>query len=368
MADVVSGIPIGTDDPVRIRIEGGRIARVEPGGDRSRWLSPGLVDIHCHGGAGQEFGVGDTRTAARVHQVAGTTSVMASLVSAAPADLLARVEALRPQVLDRIVAGIHLEGPFLAAARRGAHDPATLQRPDRSLMAALVAAGHGTVRMVTIAPELPGAGDVIGDLVEAGVRVAVGHTEVGVRDLSALADDLAARGAPLVVTHLWNAMPSTHHRQAPGPALAGLAAAQEGRAWVELIADGVHLHPELVHLSFRLGGDRVVLVSDAMAAIGLGDGSHRLGSRDVVVANGIARSRADGSLAGSMSTLLDDVRVSIEAGVQPRVAFAAATSRPAQAVGLDEVGHLRVGGRADLLLLDAELALVGVWRDGHLVE
>ncbi|QKE83100.1 amidohydrolase family protein [Arthrobacter sp. NEB 688] len=303
----------------------------------------GLVDIHCHGAAGAELGstTEGSRTAAAHHRAAGVEHLVASLVSAPFDDLVAQVATLGPLVADGTLAGIHLEGPFLAHGRRGAHDPAALTDPDPALVerlaeAAALAGAPDALRQMTIAPERPGADRLVRALVEHGVRPAVGHTEadaaVTARTLATVAD---LQGAPALVTHLFNGMAPMHHR-AGGPVAAALAAAARGDAVVELIADGVHVAPEVVRMVFEtVGPGGIALVSDAMAATGLGDGRYRLGGLEVEVHEGTARTTDTGSIAGSTSTLADCVRWCLEVvGLPEDDVLATASTTPARALGL----------------------------------
>lgn len=304
-----------------------------------------LVDIHCHGAVGHEFGHSDagSREAVLHHREAGTSRIVASLVSAGPERLAQQVDLLAPLVRDGELAGIHLEGPFLSAARRGAHDLATLAEPDPDLVdrlverAAQAGAAHA-VRHVTLAPELPGAERLIRRCVEVGVRPALGHTDADAalttQFLHLIAD---LQGAPALVTHLFNGMPPFHHR-AGGPAAAALRAAASGEAVVELIADGVHLAPDVVRMVFEtVGPDAVALVSDATPATGLADGQHRLGTLDVVVEDGEARIPATGAVAGSTRTLAHGVRWAVSvAGVAGADALRSAQVTGARALGLGQ--------------------------------
>ncbi|WP_281964324.1 N-acetylglucosamine-6-phosphate deacetylase [Serinicoccus marinus] len=350
-----------------VAVEGGQIARVgrgaptEPADRHTALLSPGFVDIHCHGGGGHSFATLDpdeVSSAAMAHHLAGTSTVMASLVSAAPDTLLAQVRALAPLVRGRMIAGIHLEGPWLNEARRGAHDPAVLRHPDPGEIDAVLEAGAGGICMVTIAPELPGSLDAIRRLVGAGVVVAVGHTDADADQLRAAVD----AGAE-VVTHLCNAMRPIHHRD-PGPVIAALG---DPRLTLELIVDGVHLHDDVVDLLHRSSRARMVLISDAMAAAAAEDGRYALGSMEVDVVDGVARSVDTGSIAGSTLTLGRAVRRAVGAGLAPEDALVAATSDPARTLGLD-AGKITVGGRADLVGLDADLETRLVVRGGEILH
>ena len=232
-------------------------------------ILPGLIDIHCHGGGGHgfaTFSADEARAAAAFHADRGTTGVVASLVTAAPADLLGQVRTLAPLVADGTLLGIHLEGPFLSPARRGAHAASLLLDPDESLVAALLKAGAGAIKIITIAPERTGATAIASLLRDAGVTVAFGHTDT---DYAGMAAALA-ESADSLVTHLGNAMAPLHHRSA-GPVAAALVAAAAHAAWVELIADGVHVDEGFTRLVFAAtcGGDAGRLVR-AWAAAGHG--------------------------------------------------------------------------------------------------
>ena len=294
-------------------------------GDLRGSTGVGYADVHCHGGAGESFGestAGSARAAA-YHAGRGTTTLVASLVTAPVPTLQAQIRRLAPLVASGVLAGIHLEGPYLAPARSGAHDPAALALPDPQaveiLAAAAAAAGApGAIRQLTFAPELPGAQRLVAALARHGILPAVGHTDAG----AAVVSDTLHRIADLtgrrpLVTHLFNGMPPLHHRRG-GPAAAALAAAARGECVVELIAEGVHVGAEVVRMVFdTVGGSSVALVSDAMAAAGQGDGDYGLGGLEVQVRGGEARvapgsgvagaTGTPGSLAGGTSSIADQV-------------------------------------------------------------
>lgn len=342
-------------------------------------ILPGLVDLHCHGAAGGDFPGGDihaARTAVDFLHSSGTTTLLASLVTAPPADLLRGVETLRLLADEELIAGIHAEGPFLSHARCGAQDPRFLLEPDLPLLQELIERSGGHLRTMTYAPELPGSEQLVHMLVEHGITPSLGHTDADARtaadSLTQAADLLAGstRGTLLrpTVTHLFNGMPPLHHRN-PGPLAACLRLAASGRAAVELVADGVHLDPDTVRMVFSLvGSENIVLVTDSMAATGLPDGDYDLGPAGVRVANGEARLRSNGSLAGGTATLLDIVRRTVDSGVDPAAAVSSATDVPAGILGLrHEVGSLRAGLRADVVVVDADFRPVLVLRAGHLL-
>lgn len=324
-------------------------------------LSPGFVDLHGHGGGGHAFDDGPEaiRAGRAVHRRHGTTSAIVSLVTA-PLDVLARRAGVVAELTrtDSDILGSHLEGPFLDPAHRGAHDPGALASPVD--VDALLTAGGGTIRQVTLAPELPGAFDAIRALTAAGAVAAVGHTGADAA-LTAAAFDAGAR----ILTHAFNAMPGLHHRE-PGPVGAALS---DGRVTLEIIADGVHLHPDIIRIAFAAAAGRIALVTDAMAAAGADGGRYRLGGLDVTVTDGVARLDDGGTIAGSTLTQDRAVRVAVAAGVDVREALRAATATPARAIGRDdEVGHLRPGARADAVLLDAGLVVRAVWAGGRTVS
>ncbi len=324
---------------------------------RSAWLAPGLVDVHCHGGGGASFDQPDdaaTATAVRTHRERGTTTTVASLVTASTDDLVRQVAHLADWVERGELAGIHLEGPWLAPARKGAHAEALLTAPTPDVIAEVLDAGRGTVRMATLAPELPGAEEATRQLTEAGVVVAVGHTAADY-DTTVAALGWGARGA----THLFNAMPPLNHRD-PGPILALL---RDPVVWLELIADGVHVDAELVAWTLQTYPQRVVLITDAMAAAGAGDGDYLLGTLAVEVRGGVARLASNGAIAGSTLILADAVEKCVEQGVTATQALAASTVQPADYLGLD-AGRLQVGRPADLVLLNDRLQVQRTVRQG----
>lgn len=360
---------------------------VDAGGS---WLVPGFIDLHGHGGGGFSFDGGDDAIppALATHRRHGTTRSVLSLVAAPLPDLrssLSRIADLAHD--DPLVLGSHLEGPFLAPARRGAHDPTALREPSPNEVEQLIGAARGTLRQLTIAPELPGALETIDVLVEAGVVVAVGHTEADVALTRAAFD----RGARLL-THAFNAMPGIHHR-APGPVVAALG---DERVTLELILDGEHVHPEIAALAFRSAPGRIALITDAMAAAGAGDGDYRLGGLDVTVEGGRAvlsgtgfddgtghsgpghsgpghsgtgldrGPDGGGTLAGSTLTQDAALRVAVSrAGITPQDAITALTLTPARALGLEHRhGLLAVGFAADAVLLDHAWQVTDVWAAG----
>ncbi|MPV48923.1 amidohydrolase family protein [Pseudactinotalea sp. HY160] len=335
-------------------------------------LLPGLVDVHNHGGGGASIPDSSTpeeiAVAVAEHRRHGTTRMIASLVTAGGDALVEKVAMLADVAEAGVIAGIHLEGPFISVARCGAQNPAHITGGDPELTARVLRAGRGHVRTMTLAPEtenLLGAGGVVDTLIAGGALPSFGHTDADAQvmrtALTETAAMLAGSGRRATVTHLFNGMRTIHHRD-PGPVPPALAAAREGEVVVELVADGAHLHPELVTDVFTLAGSaNIALVTDAMAAAGMADGAYRLGSLDVVVSGGIARLAEGGSIAGGTAHLLDVVRTSVRGGVGLVDAVGAASVVPAGVIDPDpRFGALRVGNAAEIVRTSADLELLDV--------
>ena len=360
--------------PGWIEVSGGVVSAVGSGaapGPADRDLGaatvvPGFVDTHLHGGGGANFSAAvpaETSTAVMYHRRHGTTTLVASLVTAGPDDLLRQVGELAHDVRGGLLDGIHLEGPWLSTHRCGAHQPALMRDPDPAEIDRVLEVGRGAIRMVTIAPERDGALAAIGQIVDAGVVAAVGHTEATYQQTRAAIDAGATVG-----THLFNAMRPINTRE-PGPVIALL---EDSRVTVELITDGVHVDPALYRHVFRsVGPDRLSLVTDAMAAAGMSDGSYWLGPLEVEVVNGVARVAGTETIAGSTATMDHQFRFAVEHCGLPRddallAAVRQASTNPARALGLP-AGELISGAVADLVVLDDDLAVTGVLRNGSWV-
>jgi len=349
-------------------LDGDTIAAIGSGADRpvaddvvdlsGCWLAPGFIDLHGHGGGGEDYGSGDLPAALAAHRAHGTTRSIVSLV-AEPIEVLeaqlariARLAAADPTLL-----GSHLEGPFLAPTRRGAHAEEMLRAPDPATIDRLLAAAAGTLRQVTIAPELPGGLDAVRRFVAAGVVVAIGHTEADADTARAAFD----AGATLL-THAFNAMPGIHHRS-PGPVV---AAFEDDRVSLELVLDGLHLEPAVAAIAFASAPGRIALITDAMAAAGHHDGAYRLGSLDVTVSGGMAMVTGTETIAGSTLTQDGALAVALDGlGIPRPDAVEALTATPARILGLgDRLGLLEPGFAADVAVFDDELAVRGVWAAG----
>ena len=371
MSLTLAGARIVTPEGVHegwLTIEDGRITHVghgpapRPGHDLGgRHVVPGFVDLHNHGGAGGSFPTGDqdeARAAVALHARHGTTTLVASLVTDSLDRLQRAASSLAVLCDEGLLAGIHFEGPYIARARCGAHDPALLREPSPRELAGLIKAGGGHVRMLTIAAELPGALDTIRMAAGEGVIAALGHSDADYdRTLAGI------EAGATVATHLYNAMPQLGHRD-PGPIAALL---QDERVTVELINDGVHVHPAMLTLACEVAGPgRTALITDSISATGLSDGEYLLGPMRVGVVGGVARLVEGGSIAGSTLTMDVAFRRAVrELGLSLPDAAQVAAQTPARVLGLaDSIGSISVGKYADLVVLSDELEVAGVMRRG----
>lgn len=357
--------------PGWIEVSGQRVQAVgagDPGRPADRDLGavtvvPGFVDTHLHGGAGANFSAAtteETSTAVALHRRHGTTTLIASLVTAGPGELVHQVAELGEDVRAGVIDGIHLEGPWLSTKRCGAHQPSLMRDPDPGEIDRVLDAGRGAVRMVTFAPERAGALAAIRQVVDAGVVAALGHTEATYIQTRTAIDAGATVG-----THLFNAMRPIDRRE-PGPVIALL---EDPRVTVELITDGVHIDPAIYrHVLRSVGAHRVSLVTDAMAATGMADGVYRLGPLAVGVVDGVARVAGTDTIAGSTATMDRIFRFAVlHCGLPRDDALLLATQQssinPARALGLPPA-ELAPGATADVVVLDGDLAVAGVLRHG----
>jgi N-acetylglucosamine-6-phosphate deacetylase len=338
-----------------VTIDDGRITAIGNPGDGAQgafggpeaWIVPGLVDIQLNGAFGVDFSdpAADLGRAAAALPSTGVTALMPTVVSSPPevyAPCLRNLASPVPPYAARVL-GVHLEGPFLAPARRGAHDASALRPPDLSELRSWLDAGD--VRIVTLAPELPGAHALIRELVARGVVAAIGHSDATWQE----ADDAVEAGACLG-THLFNAMGALHHRE---PGIVGRLLAPG--VTVSVIVDGVHLAPETIRLVASIKApDELVFVTDGLAALGDPPGTYRLGAGEVVSDGTVAR-LADGTLSGTVVPMAPAIGRLVTAGLDPAVAVRAASTTPARLLGLEaELGRLEVGRVADLVLLDPD--------------
>ena len=356
-AALVAGEMIDGD----VTIEDGRVAEVGVSSPGRGVAVPGFVDLHINGYLGIDFLTTDEAGYARAAEAlarAGVVAFQPTFVSAPIDDYagaLSTADAARVTLAERPLPrllGIHLEGPFLEPQWAGAHDPTHLRVPDADDAAELIA--YGPVRMMTLAPELPGAHELIDQLLAAGIVVSCGHSDADAEAAHAA----FARGAS-AVTHIHNA----HRRWQPrDPGLAG-AAVVRSDVFVQAIVDGVHLAPESAYATFLAAGERLCLVSDAVAAAGMGPGEYTLGGTAVHVANGAVR-LADGTLAGSLLTLDGAVRNLVASGAGFERAAHAASTTPARLINRPDLGILAPGAGANVAVLDDRLEVTRTLIDG----
>lgn len=362
-------------EPGELTIAGDIIEKVEPVGEgrlteeeRGYYILPGLVDIHFHGCAGYDFCDGTVeaiRAIASYELSHGITTICPATMTL-PEERLTDIctecaEAVSGEILKEgiplgdVLRGIYLEGPFISMEKKGAQNPAYIRTPDAEMLVRMQQAARGLIRIVAIAPETEGAMECIRDGTK-DFRFSIAHTCADYETAKA-----AIRAGAHHVTHLYNAMPPFTHRE---PGVIG-AAAEDGQTDVELICDGIHIHPSVVKSTFKLfGAERIVLVSDSMMAAGMDDGEYTLGGQNVHVTGNLA-TLADGTIAGSVTNLYDCMRTAIRMGVPKEEAVRAATLNPARAIGIaGDCGVLRAGSRADILITDWEFGLKEVIKSG----
>jgi len=362
----------GTFRTMDLEIQGDKIGtigtKVDAGGQEvldatGCYVVPGLVDIHIHGAMGADFSDGEEasiQTMARYLLSQGVTSFLGTSM-ALPEERLSHIFRTARPLVGRVspgmavLRGINMEGPFFNLEKRGAQNPEYIIPPDAEMFRRLNADSGESIRTVAVAPESPGGLEFIEEVSKI-CSVSLAHSSAGYQ----IARQAFERGANHV-THLFNGMSPFHHRD---PGIVGAAVGTD--AYVELICDGVHVHPAAVQAAFRLfGEDRVCLVSDAMRACGMPDGQYDLGGQTVTVSDGRA-TIASGSLAGSITVLTDCLRRAVTFGIPLEAALKAATINPARSVGLDHVvGSLSTGKQADLLVLQKDLSLQHVILAGR---
>jgi N-acetylglucosamine-6-phosphate deacetylase len=346
-----------------------QIRAIEPSADDDPdlpILAPGFIDVHVHGGGGAEVmdGVAGVRSTARTHLQYGTTALLATTLTARWGELLAALDGVvevmaTPAPDEAELLGVHLEGPFINPQRLGAQPPfAAAVTPER--VAEVLA--RRVVRVMTVAPEVGGWDAVLPELVRAGVRLSIGHTRADAETTEAFLTQLRRLGGVAAATHIFNAMGGIAGRE-PGAAGALLG---DPAAFIELICDTFHVHDAAVRLAAQAGGGRLMLITDGIAAAGVGDGVCSLGGQRVEVRGGAAR-LADGTLAGSVLTMDQALRHAVALGVPLAQALSATSEAPARYLALPDRGALKVGLRADLVLLapEPELTLKRVLLAGR---
>ena len=319
---------------------------------------PGLVDIHTHGALGEDFS--DGRDAgldimAGHYASHGVTSFLATTMTLKEDELTRAMHTVRDHVYagGAKCAGVHLEGPFLCAAKKGAQAEECLHRPDPDMWKRLNEASGDRVKLVTVACEEPGGLDFVREISKY-CTVSLGHS-VADYDTAMKAFELGASHA----THLFNAMPPFLHRD---PGIIGAAA--DSGASAEIICDGLHVHPSAIRAAHALFGDRLNLISDSLRCSGMPDGEYVFGGQLIELHSGKATMKGSDTLAGSVITVMDALRNAVRFGLPLEDAVYAASTAPAQAARLDDIGSLEVGKRADVLVLDSDLQIKAVWIDG----
>ena len=325
------------------------------------YVIPGLVDIHTHGAMGEDFSDGKPegmQPMADYYAAHGVTSFVATTMTLTEEVLTPAMNVIRDwkRTGGAKCAGIHLEGPFLGYAKRGAQAAENLHKPDPEVFDRLNAASGGKVKLVTVACEEEGGMEFVSN-VSKKCTVSLGHTSANYEQ----AMEAYSRGASHA-THLYNGMDGLHHRK-PGI----IAAALDSDASVELICDGLHIHPAAIRVAHKLYGDKLVLVSDSLRCAGMPDGDYELGGQPITLAGGVARLSGTDTLAGSSISMLDAMRNVVKFGLPLTDAVYAASTAPADAVRMGNIGRIQVGAAADLVVLDKDLNLVAVYVDGEKV-
>lgn len=330
---------------------------------QGKYLLPGLIDVHTHGAMGEDFSDGKAEglpAMARYYAANGVTSFLATTMTLKEDVLTPAMHTIRDfqRPADGAkCAGIHLEGPFLSYAKRGAQAAENLHKPDAQLFHRLNQASGGMVRLVTVAPEEEGALEFI-EQVSPVCTVSLGHTTADYNTAMA-----AYKAGASHATHLFNGMPSFLHRE-PGV----IGAAFDCGATVELICDGMHIHPAVIRATHQLFGGHLVIISDSLRCAGMPDGEYELGGQPIEMKKGRATLLGTETLAGSTTNLLAELKNVVSFGLPLEDAITAMTITPAKAVRLDDkIGSLEAGKCADLVLLNSDLSLDRVYVDGKLI-
>ena len=323
------------------------------------YVIPGLVDIHTHGAMGEDFSDGNPagmQPMADYYAAHGVTSFLATTMTLKEETMTPAMHTIRDfkRQGGAKCAGIHLEGPFLCYAKRGAQAAENLHKPDADLFDRLNAASGGMVKLVTVACEEEGAEAFIRN-VSQKCTVSLGHSTA---DYDTAMAGFAAGATH--ATHLYNGMPSFLHR-APGI----IGAALDSGASVELICDGLHIHPAVIRATYKMFGDKLNLISDSLRCAGMPDGDYELGGQPITMKNGKATLTGTDTLAGSSISMLDALRNVVKFGLPLEAAVYAASTAPAQAAGLSDIGAIEAGRAADLLVLDKDLNLKAVFINGE---
>ena len=328
------------------------------------YVIPGLVDIHTHAAMGEDASDGSSKgleIMSRYYAAEGVTSFLPTTMTLKEPELLCAMETIRDfkRPADGAkIAGIHMEGPFLSYEKRGAQNADNLHVPDRDMFHRLNQASGGMVRLITIAPEVPGAMEFIKEISPI-CAVSLGHTTADYQTAKA-----AYEAGATQATHLYNGMPGLHHRE---PSVIG--AAFDSGAFAELIPDGYHVDPSVIRMTAKLFGDRLVLISDSLRCAGMPDGDYMLGGQSITMKNGKAVLTGTETLAGSSIHLMEGIRRAVRFGLSLEAAVYAATMAPARAIRMEaQIGSLEVGKCADLVVLDENLQVKAVYVEGKKVR
>lgn len=359
--------PDGTFRSGGLSISGDRITGTEAGSDAADmgglYAVPGLVDLHFHGCMGYDFcdGTAEAISALASYQAQNGVAAICPATMTYPEEKLSEIAqaaaAWSAEPHEAALVGINMEGPFISEKKKGAQNAAYLHAPDAAMFRRVQEKAHGLFKLCDMAPELPGAMETIEEL-SGEVRISLAHTEADY-DTACEAFRRGARQA----THLFNAMPPFSHR---APGVIGAAFDSENVA-VELIADGVHIHPSVVRAVFTLFSGRVILISDSMMATGLADGEYSLGGQAVTVRGNLATLH-DGTIAGSATNLMDCVRSAVRMGIPLGETVRSASTNPARALGIEnDYGSLEAGRLANVVLLDEELNIHAVLLRGRML-
>ncbi|MEK4347136.1 N-acetylglucosamine-6-phosphate deacetylase [Paenibacillus sp. FSL P4-0184] len=350
-------IKIDTED---LSIPEGQYERIDGGG---HLLVPGMIDVHIHGANGFDMMDGTEKSIQEVSSAcasSGCTSFLATSVSSTLEDLLEMIRSVKRVIGHEVgakIAGIHLEGPYLNPKRKGMQNEKFLRHPNLEEMNLIFEEAGSLIKMVTIAPELPGGMELISFLKEKGVVIAIAHSDATYEE----AKQAFASGASHV-THCFNGMRPIHHRD-PGVIV---AAFEEKHVSLQAIVDNVHLHPAIIRLMHTLKGpEGMVLITDALQAMGLGDGDYMFGGHHVTVSEGVARLK-DGTLASSTVTMNEALRYTVETGIPLIDAVKMASTTPANILGLQQKGTITSGFDADLVLLDDEFKVCWTMVNGQI--
>ena len=324
---------------------------------------PGLIDIHTHGNSGEDFADGDERGLRKMASYLARNGITGFV----PASMTLPYEKLERAFLAaesisrensagraRLL-GIHMEGPFFSEKKKGAHNSEFLKAPELDAFTQLFESSGGLIKIVDVAPELPGAIDFI-EAASVLCRVSIAHTDAEYVQACTAYDAGASH-----LTHIFNAMPEIHHRR---PGVIG-AASERDHVTAELICDGIHVHPAAVRMAFRLFPERICLISDSLRCCGMDDGEYELGGQTIRLENHIAR-LSDGTIAGSASNLMECLKNAIQFGIREDEAIRASTINPAAVIGADDLtGSIAAGKYADFIICDDSLNIEQVYIGGH---